>query len=163
MQWLLYLPFYFFCLVASVAAYAKDLPNDLNWLTGNWQSTSQQGTFEERWSPLMQHNMLGSSRFVNKQGSATFFELMTIEPNQEQWDMRLMHFGPQLQLKHTKPIVYRLIQHSPDTLVFENTEHDPVRYLVYHHTSPTTLHVTLQTAEHKTKEQFKFKLISDKD
>jgi hypothetical protein len=130
---------------------------DLAWLAGNWQSHSQEGIFEERWSKPTENNMLGSARFIRLKGPATFFELISIEQNKKNWEMHIMHFGPKLVMLHEKPLVYRLIQHTSHKLTFENIGTDPVHYIIYQQVDKKTLIVSLQTAKAKTKKQFKFK------
>jgi hypothetical protein len=152
----------FFCLILylfnNTSLWADTLtPKDFAWLAGDWRSTDQNGIFEEHWSKLISHNMVGVSRLVNSKGQAIFFELMTID-NLKNWEMRIRHFGPHLAvLKDDKDVlVYRLIQHTSNQFIFENIGDDPVRYIIYQNIEGKTLWVSLKTKNNETKEKFEF-------
>jgi|GEM_PF-2551176 len=134
---------------------AATLPQDLNWLSGSWLSKGQAGIFEENWSRNLNNQLLGSARFIKHNGSATFFELMTLTRKDKQWEMQLMHFGRNLSLMHQKPLVYRLVAGNSKELVFKNQGNDAIQYINYLHPDSKTLLISLKTQRNTVKKQFK--------
>lgn len=67
----------------------------LSWLQGAWLGQTETVIVEERWSGLLGGSLMGMFRYI-EEGQARFFELMTLEMEDEQAVLRIKHFHPGL-------------------------------------------------------------------
>lgn len=74
--------------------------------------------------------------------------------------LHILHFGAGLKMAHEAPLIYRLIEHGPKKLVFQNTSDDPIHYIIYQRTSKGELTVSLLTKAGKVAETFTFHLVN---
>lgn len=66
-------------------------PGTLAWLQGRWVGEAGEERYEEFWS-FQGQSLLGVSRTL-KEGRSSFTELFTLEPEGDQWVLRLRMFG----------------------------------------------------------------------
>lgn len=135
--------------VAPLAAQEPRAPlrtatlRDVAFIAGRWEGELDGGRTEEWWTPAAGDNMTGMFRYV-KDGSAVFYELMTIERTAEGPVLRLRHFGPGLVAWEEKEgaTVWPLVELGDGRAVFELP--DGEKRLVYRRAGPSALTVTLE-------------------
>lgn len=103
-------------LITAAPSWASDL-NDLQWLSGHWQSSADGGWSEEHWLPPRGGVMLG----VNRSGSAkgrVSFEFLRIALAEDGTPVYWASPGGQ------PAVPFRLDQHVGSSATFVNPEHD---------------------------------------
>jgi hypothetical protein len=80
---------------APPPARAADPKNPFAWLVGTWVGEGLGGVVEETWLPMRAGSMVGTFRLVNGERT-TLYELITIDPRGDSFEMKLKHFEPNL-------------------------------------------------------------------
>jgi len=107
--------------------------DSLAFLAGSW-SGDMGGYVEENWSRPQGTSIVGTFRWLKKNGSPSMFEMLAITREDDAIRLRLRHYSPTLNAKEDadKPLTYRLKEVSGARAVFE-AEKDPgsVERIVY--------------------------------
>lgn len=117
---------------ASLFSFAANSQNkqsfklaDLEFMAGQWQTTTEWGEMDEVWSKPLGNCMMCSYRCV-KNGKIVFYEFIVIEQleNDSVPIMRLRHFNPGSigWEEKDKPYVYPLISLTRTKAVFERPD-----------------------------------------
>ena len=72
------------------------IPDNLNWLNGNWKGQQAENQYEEYWSPLSGGTLMAMFRWIKNQ-EIWFYEFILIEQAGEYVMMRIKHFYPKMQ------------------------------------------------------------------
>ncbi len=106
---------------------------DFSWIAGAWQGEIGGDFIDEQWSPPAGGAMLGTFRWIKKDGKVVVYELLALEPAGESVVLQLRHFKPGLVAWEDKEgaILFHLVSSRPGEAVFDNRDPaNPIR-IVY--------------------------------
>ena len=105
---------------------------DLRWLTGTWADTA--ADYYEEWK-IKGNKYTGKGYTVA--GEDTLFEEYLFISGTDSWTYYAQTEGQ----NKGQQIPFRLVNYDPDSLVFENRNHDFPNLIIYSKRSDSTLHV----------------------
>ncbi|MCA9528333.1 MAG: hypothetical protein KC549_18740 [Myxococcales bacterium] len=115
-------------------------PVDLGWLAGTWLQRGDDGqVVEERWSPPVGGNLVGTGRTV-RAGRVLGNEFLQIEVRDDGTWYRAQPGG------RCPPTDFKLVEHGPALAVFTAPAHDFPQRIAYRREGDH-LHVTLDGVE----------------
>jgi len=99
----------------------------LNWLEGSWRYETNKTIFVENWKKVSDNTYEGNAFDIKKESSDTTFSET----------LRLLAMSGDVfytaYVKHNKyPVPFKLTSQNPDSLVFENAEHDFPQKVIYY-------------------------------
>lgn len=97
-----------------------------NWLLGQWENKTPEGTFSEEWKTENDSLLLGKSHFI-KEKDTLFSETVRLEQREND----LFYIVSVPNQNEAKPVAFKLTSSSADYLVFENPEHDFPKKITY--------------------------------
>lgn len=85
---------------------------DAGFLAGTWRGEMNGGVVEEMWSEPQGNNILGTFRWLRKDGKPVMFEMLAITEEDGAVRLRLRHYSAKLGAKEEadKPLTLRLSQ-----------------------------------------------------
>jgi hypothetical protein len=107
-----------------------------DWLTGCWRLERDDGFYEEVWLPAVADGSLGVARNVRK-GRTTSHEFMRLELRK---DGSIVFFA---QPSGQAPAEFRMAEHAPGRLAFENPEHDFPTRVEYRYVGLNAVHARI--------------------
>jgi hypothetical protein len=143
--WLLILVFGGLCRPAS----SEDLLSDRAWLAGGWQGMMGKAQIEEHWIQPAGGTMLGLSRTVAGNRTASF-EFLRIEARAE----GLFYVA---QPQGRPPVEFKLTQRSENRAVFENPQHDNPKIIRYSRETDGSLRAEIEGDEKGKHQKMEFK------
>lgn len=93
----------------------------LGFLAGSWRGEMNGSFVEENWSRPEGNNIIGTFRWLKKDGTPAMFEMLTITREADVTRLRLRHYSPTLAAKEERdqPMTLRLAEVSGKRAVFE--------------------------------------------
>ena len=94
--------------------------DDMAWIAGNWNGEMMGGQFEETWNAPLGGEMMGMFKLASD-GKVSFYEIMTIVPEENSYVLRLKHFSPGLVgwEEKDKSVEFPLLTTSSDEIRFD--------------------------------------------
>lgn len=117
----------------------------LAWMQGAWTRSDGGETLEEVWSAPAGDSMMGMFRW-SRQDKVWLFELITITVEDGDIVFRLKHFDRKLVGWEEKDeaLTYKLVHYGQREAIFENSERDHPRQIIYRSPDANTLFVRLE-------------------
>ena len=146
-----------FTLTAFAQVKQKFKITDLEFMTGNWKTTSDWGDMDEIWSSPMGNCMMCTFRCI-KDGRIVFYEFIVIEQNENDSVpvLKLRHFNPGSigWEDKDKPYAYPLTFSKGQKAIFERPDKKTI--ITYERLSKDTLKSVLiqETGEKKKTTEF---------
>ena len=119
----------------------------LAWMTGRWVGEHDADRIEEVWSDAQPGMMLGMFRW-HRDGQPRFYELCSVEPEEDRLVFRIKHFGPGLNGWEEKDDAVTLdlvAAHDGEAIFFKRGEE---RWMVYQVQPSGELYVWFETVDH---------------
>jgi hypothetical protein len=101
-----------------------------NWILGNWESKSDEGTLTESWSKVNDSTFQATSYFI-KEKDTIHFETITLQ----QKDDVLTYSATVLGQNNDKAVAFKQTNETPKQLTFENLKHDYPKNNIYYKTT----------------------------
>lgn len=132
---------------------ASDVFKNLEWITGNWMNTNEDGTYYENWTRENDSTYSGESYFMF--GKDTIFkEDINILIRQD-----TIYYIPIVSNQNDgKPIEFKLIHFDNNTSIFENKFHDFPQRIIYTHTKSDSLHAWIEGTTNGESKKIDFKM-----
>lgn len=100
--------------------------NKAEWLIGNWENTSEEGKFTEKWKKKDRKTLLGNSYFVIENDTVFSEEVTLVQRGKELIYAVKIVTDPSAGLTE-----FKLTSSSENQLVFENPENDFPKKITY--------------------------------
>jgi hypothetical protein len=137
--------------------------DDLAWFAGSWRGAKGEDVIEEQWSGVAGGTMMAMFRWL-KDDAVRFYELITLEPEEDGVLMRIKHFSPGLigWEEKDQSVVFVLVQAEARKAVFSRRGYEEQLWLVYERPSPHELIVYFDKGEGEPplEEQFLYTQLS---
>ena len=105
-----------------------------DWLIGNWQRVSKEGTLTEAWTQLNDSTFAGRSFFISN-GDTLSSELISLE----QRNGKLYYIPTLADQNDGKAVVFTITSLTDSSATFENPEHDFPQKIDYRFQKPDSL------------------------
>lgn len=132
---------------------------ELNWLSGAWQGSVGDDQIEEHWSKVAAGTLMGMFRWMHE-GQVRFYELLTIEPQDDHLAMHIKHFDPGLIGWEEKDQVVTLVlvKVSEREAVFYRAGGEQPLWLFYRREAENSLIAFFEHDEsgHDPEDEFRF-------
>jgi hypothetical protein len=127
-----------------------------NWILGNWESKSDEGTLTESWSKVNDSTFQATSYFI-KEKDTIHFETITLQ----QKDDVLTYSATVLGQNNDKAVAFKQTNETPKQLTFENLKHDYPQKITYAYKTTADLAVKISGIQQgkPTSEEFIMKKI----
>nr|WP_309755866.1 DUF6265 family protein [Flavobacterium sp.] len=134
----------------------KEKMKAANWILGNWESKSDEGTLTESWSKVNDSTFQATSYFI-KEKDTIHFETITLQ----QKDDVLTYSATVLGQNDDKAVAFKQTNETPKQLTFENLKHDYPQKITYTHKTTVDLAVKISGIQQgkPTSEEFIMKKI----
>ncbi|MHA1907684.1 MAG: DUF6265 family protein [Candidatus Thorarchaeota archaeon] len=131
---------------------------DLNFLTGHWEGTSEKDTIEEFWLPVLEGKMAGIFRWM-KEGEIFVYEIIALSMIDDEVHMYLRHFDKEFVAweEKDKPRCFVATEITDTDVVFVDTENPEKGFLRYSTSKDNTLEFFDYEADGKINFQLEFK------
>lgn len=133
--------------------------SDLSWLSGAWQGRVGDDQIEEHWSKPAAGTLMGMFRWMHD-GQVRFYELLTIEPQDDHLAMHIKHFDPGLIGWEEKDQVVTLVlvKVSEREAVFYRAGGEQPLWLFYRREAENSLIAFFEHDEsgHDPEDEFRF-------
>ena len=125
----------------------------LKFLTGVWENHTPAGIVYEEWDRKSDSVMTGKSYAVNS-SDTLYFERIVIRIKDKD-----IYFIPSvIEQNDGKPILFKLIANSTDTLIFENKEHDFPQRIIYINKGKDSLYARIKKTEKGVSKSEEFRM-----
>ncbi|MFV8357690.1 DUF6265 family protein [Flavobacterium sp. XS1P32] len=130
--------------------------NVANWILGNWESKSDEGTLTESWSKVNDSTFQATSYFT-KEKDTIHFETITL---QQKGDV-LTYYATVIGQNNDKAVAFKQTNETPEQLTFENLKHDYPQKISYSHKTTADLAIKISGIQQgkPTSEEFIMKKI----
>lgn len=99
---------------------------DSDWLLGNWESKSAEGTLTENWKKVNDSTFQATSFFI-KEKDTIHFETMTLQQKGE-----VLNYSAAVKGQNNdKKVAFKQTNKTPKQLTFENLKHDYPQKIIY--------------------------------
>jgi hypothetical protein len=105
------------------------------WLTGNWGSTSKEGSLTENWVKINDSVYHGESYFVTPKKDTVFSETVVLDEVAGKMAYTVSVPGH----NEEKPVRFDLTKITETEMIFENPQHDYPNKIVYTQVKPDSL------------------------
>lgn len=125
--------------------------NALSWLEGHWRGEAFGGVAEEFWSPPLGGSMMCMYKMVSAKNQVVFYELITLDEEQNTLVKRLRHFNKNLtgwEDKIGRPLTFTFIKAEGNKVYFDGFTYEKVSR------DEITIYAILQ--QNGSKEEMKF-------
>jgi hypothetical protein len=122
----LFVPIFILLIPAGIFAQSYTSADSLKWVLGKWQQVNEKSITTESWIKLSSNTFDGSTKTRSKADNKITFEetLRIVEMSGEVFYIA--------KVSHNElPIAFKLTSCSDSTAVFENTNHDFPKKIVY--------------------------------
>lgn len=126
----------------ATSASAASRIDQCRWLAGSWTELDEGGSTEEHWSRPSANSMVGMCRMI-RNGKVALYELMLIEDNGTDVELRIRHYRWNMVDADKEPLVWKLVRASESELVFENPTQERVRRIEYRRPDDQSITCTL--------------------
>jgi hypothetical protein len=126
----------------------------LEWLLGNWEMATGQGTLTESWTKISDTLWMGSGVFVSETGDTAFHEELKIVTRAD-----TLYYIPTVSDQNGGlPVKFKERLIGETEIVFENPAHDFPQIIRYEKTSDTSVHAMVSGNDggRERKEEFYF-------
>ena len=125
------------------------IAGDLSWLSGIWRGQHGADAIEEHWSKPAGGTLMGMFRWLRDE-QVWFYELMTIEPRDDEIVLHIKHFDPGLKGWEEKDqaVEYVLVEHQEGRAVFVHAA-SLGQWLIYHLETPERLVAYFETEDQR--------------
>ncbi len=100
--------------------------NKANWLIGNWEHTSEEGKFNEKWIQIDNNSLLGKSYFVVENDTVFSERVNLVQRGKDLFYVVEIPTEPSAGVTE-----FKLTSSSVNQLVFENPENDFPKKITY--------------------------------
>ena len=104
----------------------KEKMKAANWILGNWESKSDEGTLTESWSKVNDSTFQATSCFI-KEKDTIHFESITLQQKGEV----LVYSATVIGQNNDKAVAFKQTNETPQQLTFENLKHDYPQKITY--------------------------------
>lgn len=134
----------------------KEKMKAANWILGNWESKSDEGTLNESWSKVNDSTFQATSYFI-KEKDTIHFETITL---QQKGDV-LTYYAAVIGQNNDKAVAFKQTNETPQQLTFENLKQDYPQKITYTHKTKADLTVKISGIQQgkKSFEEFIMKKI----
>ena len=133
--------------------------SDFSWLSGVWYGQVGDDLIEEHWSGPAAGTLMGMFRWIHE-GQVRFYELLTIEPDDDRLLMRIKHFGLGLigWEEKDQAVTLALVGLQPGEAIFYRLGSDEPLWLFYRLEDENTLVAFFERDEtgHKPEDEFRY-------
>lgn len=129
---------------------------DTDWLLGNWESKSVEGTLTENWKKVNDNTFQATSFFI-KEKDTIHFETMSLQRKGEV----LTYSAAVKGQNNDKAVVFKQTIEAPKQLIFENIKQDYPQKIIYIQITPDSLVAKISGIQQgkPSSEQFSMKRI----
>ena len=101
-------------------------PEEANWLLGNWQNVTKEGTLTETWTRESDSSLAAETFFITGKDTSFSESVKLVNRNGN-----LIYIAKTNGQNDDKPVEFALTSTNNNTLVFENPKHDYPNKIVY--------------------------------
>lgn len=134
----------------------KEKMKAANWILGNWENKTDEGTLTEAWSKVNDSTFQATSYFI-KEKDTIHFETITM---QQKGDV-LNYCATIIGQNNDKAVAFKQTNETPKQLTFENLKHDYPQKITYVSKTSVDLVITISGIQQGklTSEEFIMKKI----
>ena len=113
----------------------QDKLKNLDWIVGNWEMTTPEGTVKESWSRETDSSLHGMGLFTAPAGDTLYSENISLVQNGD----TLFYIPAVSNQNNGKPVPFKEMAFSTNEVAFENEGHDFPQRIIYKRTSDSTM------------------------
>lgn len=126
--------------VEQPAQQKQDKLKDLDWIVGNWEMVTPEGTVRESWFKDSDSSMHGMGLFTAPAGDTLYSENISLVQSGD----TLFYIPAVSNQNDGKPVPFKEMKFSADEVIFENKAHDFPQRIVYKRTSDSTMNARVE-------------------
>ena len=131
----------------------KEKMKAANWILGNWESKSDEGTLTESWSKVNDSTFQATSYFI-KEKDTIHFETITLQ----QKSNVLTYSAAVVGQNNDKAVAFKQTNETPQQLTFENLKQDYPQKITYTHKTTADLTVKISGIQQEKPSYEKFSM-----